>query len=116
MHYPANIIIPTAAILLAVLGSVEAFREHHVDHYLHDDDEDEDAKIHLPVYRISTTGKTHPSFKCFFRSIFPLQSLKVQGEFRLESFFSLRLQGVQRCDCSITKITVCPEGYVYRTQ
>ena len=66
MHYPANIIIPTAAIFLAVLGSVEAFREHHVDHYLHDDDEDEDAKIHLPVYRISTTGKTLPSYKCFF--------------------------------------------------
>ena len=66
MHYPANIIIPTAAILLAVLGSVEAFREHHVDHYLHDDDEDEDAKIHLPVYRISTTGKPLPSYKAFF--------------------------------------------------
>ena len=68
MHYPANIIIPTAAILLAVLESVEAFREHHVDHYLHDDDEDEDAKIHLPVYRISTTGKTLPSYNRFFPS------------------------------------------------
>ena len=38
------------------------------------------------------------------------------GEFGLESLFSLRLQGEQRCDYRVTWITVFPEGYVYRTQ